>query len=132
MIARTHYLCEICNTAGRACGDDHMTRAPISSTTIKGDSAVSEQLELKEYEYMVGHTPVTAMLTAKQAERLKAKPVGEAESPGTGNVVNNEAERTATQSREAEDSGVKATHSDGTTSESAAEKTRVARNKRSQ
>lgn len=91
-----------------------------------------EKLELKEYEYMVGHVPVTAMLTEKQAQRLGAKEPGTAQSPGTGNVVNNEAERTATQTREAEDRGVNAAHADGTDSEQAAEKTRAARNKRAQ
>jgi len=84
-------------------------------------------LELQEYEYMVGHVPVTAMLTEKQARRLNATAVGESQSPGEGNVVNNEADRHATQTREAEDRGVR-----GPDSEQAAEKTRAARNKRAQ
>lgn len=89
-------------------------------------------LELNEYEYMVGHVPVTAMLTEQMAERLNAKAPGTAESPGVGNVVNNEADRQATQHREAEDAGVNASHPDGTTSEQAADKARTARNKRAQ
>lgn len=94
--------------------------------------AEGEPLQLKEYEYMVGHVPVTAMLTDDMAKRLNAKAPGEAESPGTGNVVNNEADRTATQHREAEDAGVDATHPDGTDTQSTAEKSRTARNKRAQ
>lgn len=88
---------------------------------------MSQPLELKEYEYMVGHVPVTAMLTEKQAARLKAVAVGEAKSPGEGNVINNEAERTATQSREAEDNGVQAPGTD-----EAQTKAKTARNKRAQ
>lgn len=87
-------------------------------------------VKLKEYEYMVGHMPVTAMLTEAQAERLGATEVGKAKSPGEGNVVNNEAERQATAGREADDAGVDATHPDGTTTADTAEKTRTARNKR--
>jgi len=86
--------------------------------------------ELREYEYMVGHVPMTAMLTEKMAERLGAVAPGTAQSPGTGKVRNNEAQRAGTRHREADDSGVEATHADGTTSESAATKARDARNKR--
>ncbi len=85
-----------------------------------------EPAELNEYEYMVGHVPIRAQLTDKQAKRLDAKPVGEAESPGTGNVVNNEADRQATATRESEDNGVKGEKTDEVIS-----KARQARNKRS-
>lgn len=122
--------CPICGTGGQACGDDHMARPPISSASFKEKTVADKPLELKEYEYMVGHVPITAMLTAEHAERLGATAVGEAESPGEGNVVNNEANRSATATRAAEDSGVQAAHADGTDTDSAAEKTRVARNKR--
>lgn len=91
---------------------------------------MSEPLELKEYEYVVGHVPTTAMLTEKQAKRLGAKPVGEAEVPDTGKSENREAQRMQTSHREAEDAGVNATHPDGGTSEEAVTKARVARNKR--
>lgn len=91
---------------------------------------MAEPLEMQEYEYYVGHVKTTAMLTERMAERLGATAVGEAEAPEVGNVTNNEAERASTHTREAEDSGVNATHPDGSDSESTAGKTRTARNKR--
>lgn len=89
-----------------------------------------EPVELKEYEYVVGHVPTTAMLTEKQAKRLGAKPVGEAEVPDTGAIENREAERMQTRHREADDAGVAATHPDGATTEDVITKSRTARNKR--
>lgn len=89
--------------------------------------AEGEPQELKEYEYRVGHLPVTAMLTEKMAKRLDAKPVGESENPEVGKVVNNEASRQATAGREADESGVT-----NKANEAAAEKARTARNKRAQ
>lgn len=51
--------------------------------------------ELKEYHYWVSGMEMTAMLTEKMAERLNAKPVGEAlDDPNT--LENNEANRQAT------------------------------------
>ncbi len=125
------YVCPVCGQPGRACGDDHVRGPVITSRTIKGDSAVPEPQELKEYEYVVGHLPVTAMLTEKMAKRLDAKPVGSTESPGEGNVVNNEAQRASTHTREVEDAGVKTTHPDGESESDVAGKARTARNKRS-
>ncbi|MET0415337.1 MAG: hypothetical protein ABW022_04890 [Actinoplanes sp.] len=84
-----------------------------------------EPKELKEYEYRVGHLPITAMLTEDQAERLGAVAPGTSEEPGTGNVVNNEANRTATAHRTAEDDGV-----DGPDTDEQQKKARTARNKR--
>ncbi len=89
-----------------------------------------EPQELKEYEYVVGHLPVTAMLTEKMAKRLNATAVGESSSPGEGNVANNEAQRASTHNRELDDNGVVTTHPDGETSEDATTKARTARNKR--
>lgn len=87
-------------------------------------------LELREYEYIIGHIPTTAMLTERQAKALGAVEVGTATSPGTGNVVNNEAQRRATHHREAEDNGVNTVHPDGSTHEDVAAKVATARNKR--
>lgn len=93
--------------------------------------AEGKPIELKEMKYRVGHMEVTAMLTDKQAERLGAVGVDEElPEPGVGEVDNNEAQRTATQSREAEDSGVNATASDGSTTETTSRKAATARNKR--
>ncbi len=85
-----------------------------------------EPAELKEYEYRVGHVPITAMLTEKQAERLGAKAPGQSEDPPVGQVENNEASRQSTVTRKSEDDGVMA---DDTTELQA--KARTARNKRS-
>ncbi len=85
-----------------------------------------EPAELKEYEYRVGHVPITALLTEKQAERLKAVAPGTSEDPDVGKVENNEASRQATNTREAEDDG---TMADDT--EQRQQKARSARNKRS-
>lgn len=137
---QTKYLCPVCGVPGQSCGDDHV-QTLIDSSTIKGEPTMAYQtntegadakpkFELKEYEYMVGHTSVTAMLTKEQAEKLGAVEPGTATSPGTGSVFNNEADRQTTVTREAEDRGVNATHADGTDSEQTAEKSRAARNKR--
>lgn len=88
---------------------------------------MSQPLELKEYEYTVGHMKVTAMLTEKKAAMLGAVPVGEAVDPPVGQVPNREAEGRATHTREAEDNGVS-----NPAAAEVTEKTRAARNKRSQ
>lgn len=85
-----------------------------------------QPLELKEYEYYVGHMPVTAMLTEEMAERLGAKGVGEATDPAEGEVPNNTAESVSTHMREADDSGVNGPDSD------AVDKARTTRNRRAQ
>lgn len=55
--------------------------------------------ELKEYHYWVSGMEMTAMLTEKMAERLKAKPVGEPLDPADQHE-NNEANRTATNAQD--------------------------------
>ncbi len=51
-------------------------------------------IQLREYEYMVGHIKVTAQLDEAAAERLGAVPVGEgAEEHELGQVPNRENER---------------------------------------
>ena len=107
-----------------------MRGAPVD-VVFRKDTSMAEPVEMKEYEYYVGHVKTTAMLTEKMAKRLGAKPVGEAQAPEEGNVDNNEAQRASTDTREAEDAGVKATYPDGTTGEDAQTKQRSARNKRS-
>jgi hypothetical protein len=79
-----------------------------------------------EYHYMVGHIEHSAMLTPKMAERLGAKPIGEPlDKPATGEVENNEAQRSSTLNRDADDSGTSNPEHD-----EAAAKAKVARNKR--
>jgi hypothetical protein len=108
-----------------------MRHGPIDIQDLRKDIAMApEPVELNEYEYVVGHVKTTAMLTEKQAQRLGAKPVGEAEVPDTGQTQNREAERMQTRHREADDAGVAATHPDGGTSDEAITKARTARNKR--
>ncbi len=85
-----------------------------------------EPAELKEYEYRVGHLPVTAMLTEKQAERLGAVAPGTSQDKPVGQVDNNEAERVSTDTRKSEDDGV----TEGTVTTDRIEKARQARNKR--
>lgn len=92
---------------------------------------MTEPLEMKEYKYRVGHIETTALLTEKMAERLNAVPSDqELPEPGVGNVDNNEAQRTSTQTREADEAGVQATADDGSTTEVVSTKARAARNKR--
>lgn len=57
-------------------------------------------VELGEYEYYVGHMKTTAQLTAAQAEKMGATPVGQAEAPEVGQVPNKEAERAASRQKE--------------------------------
>lgn len=83
-------------------------------------------LELKEYEYYVGHMLVTAMLTEEMAERLGAAPVGRAEKPTEGAVPNRTAEQVSSHTREAEDSGVEGDDPE------ALDKARRTRNRRAQ
>lgn len=63
-------------------------------------------LELKQYEYYVGHMKITAQMTEAQAEKVGAKPIGEAVDDPEGGVQNKEAERASTQMAAAEESGV--------------------------
>jgi hypothetical protein len=84
-------------------------------------------LEVREYEYMVGGIPTTAMLTEKMAQRLGAKPVGEHSGDPEYNKT---AERMSTHGRETDDEGADVTYADGTTAADAATKARTARNKR--
>lgn len=102
-----------------------MTRAPVDIPASRKDPAVAQ--EMKEYEYMVGNIPTTAMLTEKMAQRLGAKPVGE---HGGDPEYNKTAERMSTHGRQSDDEGVDATYADGTTNADAATKARTARNKR--
>lgn len=83
-----------------------------------------EPVELKEYEYYVGHMPITAQLTAEQAEAMGAKPVGEAVDPPEGQVPNNEAQRAASQMKDADDKGATGNDPD------AVNKARETRNRR--
>lgn len=69
-------------------------------------SADGNRQQLSEYEYFVGHMRLTAQLTAAQAEKMGAKPVGEAEAPEVGKVPNKEAERIASNQRDADANGV--------------------------
>lgn len=62
--------------------------------------------ELSEYEYYVGHTKLTAQLTAEQAERMGAKAPGTAQAPKVGEVDNKEAERASTHMKDADADGV--------------------------
>lgn len=98
-----------------ACGDDHVVLPVISSEMLKRGNVVAEApLELKEYEYYVGHAKLTAMLTEEMADRLQAVPVGEgAEAPQEGAVPNRTAEQLSTHHRQAEDDGVDGPDSDG-------------------
>lgn len=86
-----------------------------------------QPLELKEYEYYVGHVKVTAMLTEEMAQRLDAVPVGEgAVAPKEGAVPNKTAEQVSSQTRESEDSGVAGDDPE------ALNKARTTRNRRAQ
>jgi hypothetical protein len=90
-------LCPICDTPGQACGDDHITAPVITSDTLKGRSMSDVQdadkpVELKVYEYYIGHVPIQAQMSAEQAEAMGAKEPGQAEDPKVGEVPNNEAE----------------------------------------
>lgn len=88
---------------------------------------MSQPLELKEYEYYVGHVKLTAMLTEEMANRLDAVPAGEgAQAPEEGAVPNRTAEQLSSHTREAEDSGVTGTESEGIN------KARTTRNRRPQ
>lgn len=84
-------------------------------------------LELKEYEYYVGHVKLTGMFTKAGAEAIDAKPVGSgAEGPKPGEVPNLENERNASRMAEAEANGVAGDDPD------ALNKARTQRNRRSQ
>jgi hypothetical protein len=62
-------------------------------------------VKLEEYEYFVGHMRLTAQMTAEQAEKVGAKPIGEAEAPEVGKVPNREAERAASRQKEPDAQG---------------------------
>lgn len=84
--------------------------------------------EMKEYHYWVGHMETSAMLTESMAERLGAKPIGEA-LDDADKGKNNEANRASTKSREADDAGTYS--ADDPDGKQALAKARQARNKRS-
>ena len=68
---------------------------------------MADPVELKEYEYMVGNVPTTAMLTEQLAERLGAKPVGQADNANGGHSIEqNQAVLGSTAMRESDDNGV--------------------------
>ncbi len=136
--------CLICGAGAHTCGPDHMTHPPVDleefhmsdteSTPVTSGAPVEgkEPAELREYEYMVGHVPTTAMLTEEMAERLGATPVGAGGAKartrnfgGTQRLDNNEAERQATQHAEVDERGV-----GGEDATAAQTKVRDARNKR--
>lgn len=70
----------------------------------------NEKVEIKEYSYYVGNIEHTAMLTEKMAERLGAKPVGEASADDVANGGHtgsqNQARLGTTDMRAATDDGV--------------------------
>ncbi|MET1006572.1 MAG: hypothetical protein ABWX96_13560 [Propionibacteriaceae bacterium] len=88
-----------------------------------------EPIELKEYEYYVGHTLVTAQLGEKQAERMGAVPAGSGQlpKPEVGHVENRDQARANPAMAEPD--------AKGTTNESvdseALDKARETRNRRS-
>lgn len=70
--------CPICGQAQMACGPDHVTLAPFDlfdTATLRQEDIMSD---LREYEYVLNGITTTAMLSEKDAERLKATPVGAA------------------------------------------------------
>ncbi len=81
-------------------------------------------VELKVYEYYVGHTPIQAQLTAEQAEAMGAKEPGQAQDPKVGEVPNNEAELKNTHMKQADANGAEGNDPD------ALNKARETRNKR--
>lgn len=120
-------VCLICGQPGRACGDDHIIAPVINSELIKGAPAVTspdQPVPLAEYEYYVGHMPITAQLTEAQAERMGAKPVGQAVAPKEGEVPNNEAQRAASHMAEPDAQGAEGDDPD------ALNKARETRNRR--
>lgn len=131
--------CRICGEPGAACGDSHQTLPLLTGAAFfRGDSSMTDPRmsetndttngpqELEEYHYYVGHMETTAMLTPAMAERLGAKPVGEAlDEPDGGKKGNNEANRLSTQGGKADKDGVT-----NAGAEEAQEKARTARNKR--
>lgn len=103
-----------------------MKRRPVDNKASKEDTVAQE---MREYEYMVGNVPTTALLTEKMAARLGAKPVGEHSGEPEFNKT---AERMSTQNRDLDDEGVDTTYPDGSTSADALTKAKTARNKRAQ
>ncbi len=104
--------CPLCGTAGQACGDDHMTDAPITSDLIKGapmttpEQAQPGPTKLSEYDYYVGHVKLTAQLTEAQAEAMGAVPAGtDIDAPEQGKVANREQERGNSQMAEPDANG---------------------------
>lgn len=107
--------------------DRHQQRS--DERAAKWEEKQQEPEELKEYHYYVGHMEVTAMLTEEMAEQLDAVPIDEELEPPTGGKTsNNEANRMATRSREADDAGV--VSEDDPDGKTATGKARGARNKR--
>jgi hypothetical protein len=91
-----------------------------------GDSEPRAPQKLEEYHYYVGYMETTAMMTPEMAEQVGAVPIGEPlDEPDGGKKGNNEANRTATRNREADDAGV-----DNDDNQATQEKARGARNKR--
>lgn len=126
----TQRLCPICNTPGRACGDDHISAPVITSDTAKGIAMSDVQdnekpVELGIYEYYVGHVPIQAQMTKEQAESMGAKAPGEAQDPEVGQVPNNEAELKNTHMKQADAAGV-----EGSEDPEALNKARDTRNRR--
>ncbi len=117
-------VCPVCSTPGRACGADHMRYGPIEIPE-KGDTVMADPIELREYTYMIGNMPVTAMLTEELAERYGAKPVAEGvdpSNPGT-DISSRQAVVGSSSMRTADDAGV-------VDDDESVSKSRAARNKR--
>ena len=106
----TGLACPVCNLVGHVCGDDHVAIPPVDSRIGVVEIMADEKIELKEYEYMVGNIPTTAMLTDKMAKRLNAKPVGQASAddvPSGGNTASQrQAQLGTTEMAQADASGV--------------------------
>lgn len=110
-----------------------MSLPPITSTTSKGEPLMTESTspdaprQLDEYEYYVGHVKLTAQMTAEQAERVGAKPLGQSEAPLIGQVPNKQAEIAASHMKDPDTKGAVNSNEDP----DALDKARETRNRRS-
>jgi hypothetical protein len=103
-------------------------RLPVISTeTIRGGAVADQPLELKEYEFYIGHVKTTGMLTKEMADSLGATEVGASTPPAEDQpVANTNAQRLSSQNAAGDESGVVSDNPD------ALNKARTARNRRSQ
>lgn len=88
-------------------------------------TAPDQPVELKTYEYYVGHMPIQAQMTAAQAEAMGAKAPGQAVDEPEGQVSNKEAERANTHMKDPDTNGADGADGD------ALNKARTTRNQRS-